>query len=72
VKKTATRFELAYHIDNARPAAETCGDGVFPLITYDGSLSELKILLAYKSQPALEKRFSHLKTDFQVAPAYLK
>jgi transposase len=30
VKKTNTRFELAYHIDNARLAAETCGDGVFP------------------------------------------
>jgi transposase len=72
VKKTNTRFELAYHIDNARLAAETCGDGVFPLITNDGSLSELEMLLAYKSQPALEKRFSHLKTDFEVAPVYLK
>jgi transposase len=30
------------------------------------------MLLAYKSQPALEKRFSHLKTDFEVAPVYLK
>jgi transposase len=72
VKKTNTRFELAYHIDNARLASETCGDGVFPLITNDGSLSELEMLLAYKSQPALEKRFSHLKTDFEVAPVYLK
>ena len=25
-----------------------------------------------KSQPSLEKRFSHLKTDFEVAPVYLK
>jgi transposase len=72
VKETSTRFELAYHIDNARLAAETCGDGVFPLITNDDSLPELKMLLAYKSQPALEKRFSHLKTDFEVAPVYLK
>src|SRR5208283_715069 len=38
----------------------------------DDSLSELEMLLAYKSQPALEKRFSHLKTDFEVAPVYLK
>ena len=72
VKETSTRFELAYHIDNARLAAETCGDGVFPLITNDDSLPELEMLLAYKSQPALEKRFSHLKTDFEVAPVYLK
>jgi transposase len=72
VKETSTRFELAYHIDNERLAAETRGDGVFPLITNDGSLSELEMLLAYKGQPSLEKRFSHLKTDFEVAPVYLK
>jgi transposase len=42
------------------------------LITNDHSLSGLEMLLAYKGQPALEKRFSHLKTDFEVAPVYLK
>jgi transposase len=72
VKETSTRFELAYHIDTVQLAAETCGDGVFPLITNDESLSELEMLLAHKSQPSLEKRFSHLKTDFEVAPVYLK
>ena len=72
VKKTSTRFELMYHIDHERLVAETAGDGVFPLITNDHSLSGLEMLLAYKGQPALEKRFSHLKTDFEVAPVYLK
>ncbi len=72
VKKTSTRSELAYHIDSERLAAETCGDGVFPLITNDDSLSELDLLLAYKNQPALEKRFAHLKTDFEVAPVFLE
>ena len=72
VKETSTRFELEYRIDSERLAAETCGDGVFPLITNDVSLPELEMLLAYKSQPSLEKRFSHLKTDFEVAPVYLK
>jgi len=72
VVKTSTRFELAYHIDTAQLAAERCDDGVFPLITNDDSLPELEMLLAYKSQPSLEKRFSHLKTDFEVAPVYLK
>jgi hypothetical protein len=42
------------------------------LISNDDSLAELEMLLTYKSQPALEKRFSHLKTDFEVAPVYLK
>jgi transposase len=72
VKETSSRFELAYHIDTARLAAETCGDGVFPLITNDSVLTELELLLAYKGQPSLEKRFSHMKTDFEVAPVYLK
>ena len=72
VKQTSSRFELEYHIDTVQLAAETRGDGVFPLITNDSSLSELELLLAYKGQPSLEKRFSHLKTDFEVAPVYLK
>jgi hypothetical protein len=31
-----------YHIDSVQLAAETCCDGVFPLITNDGLLSELE------------------------------
>ncbi len=34
------------------------------------SISEL--LFAYKRQPTIEKRFTQLKTDFAVAPVYLK
>ena len=72
VKQTSSRFELEYHIDAEQLAAAACGDGVFPLITNDSLLSELELLLAYKGQPSLEKRFSHMKTDFEVAPVYLK
>ena len=72
VKKVATRFDLAYRIDNARVAAEASGDGIFPLVTNVSDLSDLALLHAYKRQPAIEKRFSQLKTDFEVAPVYLK
>jgi len=72
VKETSTRYELVYRIERERLATEAHGDGVFPLITNDASLLELEMLLAYKNQPSLEKRFSHLKTDFEVAPVYLK
>jgi transposase len=72
VKQTSSRFELEYHIDAEQLAAAACGDGVFPLITNDSLLSELELLLAYKGQPSLEKRFAHMKTDFEVAPVYLK
>ena len=47
-------------------------DGVFPLVTNVTELSELELLQTYKRQPAIEKRFAQLKTDFEVAPVYLK
>ena len=41
-------------------------------MTNVADFSELELLHAYKRQPAIEKRFSQLKTDFEVAPVYLK
>ena len=72
VKHERTRFELEHRIDLAKLDAEARCDGVFPLITNDRALTELEVLLAYKKQPALERRFEQLKTDFVVAPVYLK
>jgi transposase len=72
VKKVATRFDLSCRIDDARVAADARSDGIFPLVTNVAEFSELELLHAYKRQPAIEKRFSQLKTDFEVAPVYLK
>jgi len=72
VKSVRTRFDLSYEIDVARMAEESVADGVFPLVTNVAELSELELLHAYKRQPTIEKRFSQLKTDFAVAPVYLK
>jgi len=72
VKKESTRFELSYQIDSARIAEDAQSDGIFPLITNVADLSELELLKTYKRQPTIEKRFSQLKTDFEVAPVYLK
>jgi transposase len=72
VKKESIRFELTYHIDHARVAEDAQSDGIFPLITNVAELSELELLKTYKRQPTIEKRFSQLKTDFEVAPVYLK
>ena len=47
-------------------------DGVFPLLTNDRQLTAAEVLAAYRRQPTIEKRFSQLKTDFGVAPVYLK
>jgi transposase len=72
VKKVATRFDLSYRIDDARIARDARSDGIFPLVTNAFEFSALELLQAYKRQPAIEKRFSQLKTDFEVAPVYLK
>jgi transposase len=47
-------------------------DGLFPLVTNDPRLSALDVLHAYKRQPQIERRFEQLKTDFSVAPVFLK
>jgi hypothetical protein len=72
VKHVTTRFDLSYQVDHGRIAEDQRCDGIFPLVTNVLDLSEVAVLLAYKRQPVIEKRFSQLKTDFRVAPVYLK
>jgi transposase len=72
VKEEDTRFALTHQIDLERLTEEAQCDGIFPLITNESSASELDLLLSYKQQPALERRFEQMKTDFVVAPVYLK
>jgi transposase len=72
VKREATRFDIEYEIDTAKVAEARATDGVFPLVTNVDEFTEREILDAYKKQPLVEKRFSQLKTDFEVAPVYLK
>ena len=67
-----TRFDIEYRIDPLKVAEDALQDGIFPLVTNDKKLAELEILQAYKRQARLEKRFEQLKTDFEVAPVYLK
>ena len=72
VKEEQMRFELTWDLDHARLAEEAPCDGIFPLITNDLKMTAKELLLAYKHQPMIEKRFAQLKTDFAVAPVYLK
>lgn len=66
------RYTFSWRIDAQRLADAALDDGVFPLITNLHDWGARRILEAYKRQPILEKRFSQLKTDFRVAPVYLK
>jgi transposase len=72
VRRQATRFDLSWRLDHDRLAGEARCDGVFPLVTNVTTMSALELLLAYKQQPMIEKRFGQLKTDFVVAPVFLK
>jgi len=72
VREVQTRFTITWEMDGARLARESAGDGVFPLLTNLPEWTAREVLDAYKRQPIIEKRFSQLKTDFRVAPVYLK
>jgi transposase len=72
VRTEATRSDLSWRIDHDRLAVEARCDGVFPLASNVTTMSASDLLLAYKQQPRIEKRFSQLKTDFVVAPVFLK
>ncbi|MFV1963469.1 MAG: IS1634 family transposase, partial [Acidimicrobiia bacterium] len=72
VRQVRTFCSLEFELDQEAIARDRTSDGVFPLITNVESLTALEVLEAYKKQPLVENRFSQLKTDFRVAPVYLK
>jgi transposase len=71
-REVKPRFDLSWQVDPEALERARRSDGVFPLISNDTTLTAEEILRAYKRQPIIEKRFSQLKTDFTVAPVYLK
>jgi transposase len=71
-KETRPVYSLAWDLDQPLLTEAEREDGVFPLLTNDRSLTAEQVLRAYKRQPLIEKRFSQFKTDFAVAPVYLK
>ena len=71
-KETRLRFTLRWELNLEALSEAEREDGVFPLLTNDRKLGALEVLRAYKRQPLLEKRFSQFKTDYAVAPVYLK
>lgn len=71
-RQVEIRFDLSWELKAQELEVAAAGDGVFPLITNLTDWSAEEVLQAYKRQPLIEKRFSQLKTDFCVAPVYLK
>jgi len=71
-KETRLAYALAWKLDEQLVSEAEREDGVFPLLTNDRTFDAEQVLRAYKRQPLIEKRFSQFKTDFAVAPVYLK
>jgi transposase len=71
-RRVESRFDIHWQANTETLAQAASGDGVFPLITNVTDWEAKDVLKAYKRQPIIEKRFSQLKTDFRVAPVYLK
>jgi transposase len=72
IRETATRYTLLWTINTTQIEHDQATDGVFPLITNQREMTPEEVLRAYKRQPLIEKRFSQFKSDFEVAPVYLK
>jgi transposase len=71
-RQVKSRFKLTWCVDESGWRNAGRDDGVFPLVTNDRALAPRELLEAYKRQPKIEKRFSQLKSDFHIAPVFLK
>jgi len=65
-------YTLDVRRDGPALARERRTDGVFPLVTNLAKTPKHEVLGMYKFQPYVERRFSLLKTDLEIAPVYLK
>ncbi|NIS82586.1 MAG: IS1634 family transposase, partial [Anaerolineales bacterium] len=72
IRETATRYQLSWTVNTSQIEQDQATDGVFPLLTNQHEMTSEEVLRSYKRQPLIEKRFSQFKSDFEVAPVYLK
>jgi transposase len=69
-----TIYELSVSENAVRLRQEANTDGVFPLVTNlpTKAAKKFEVLQIYRYQPYVERRFENLKTEYAVAPVYLK
>lgn len=66
------RFRLQVNRNKEALKAEGRVDGVFPLITNHPDASKREVIEIYKYQPYIEKRFALTKSEYAIAPIFLK
>lgn len=72
VRRTLERPELHWQSNAAALQYDDRTDGIFPLVVNDAALSLRDALVAYKHQPALEKRHEQFKAVLEAMPVLLK
>lgn len=70
VSKTLYSLKVSENAPRLRQEQNT--DGIFPLITNLKQATKVDVLQIYRYQPYVERRFENLKTEYSVAPVYLK
>src|SRR5208282_3589184 len=64
---------LTWHFDQDAIDAEAATDGWYALLTnLDAAITASQVLLRYKGQEAVERRYGNLKGPLAVAPMFLK
>jgi len=71
-KTVKQQFSVRWTTDEIRIARDAASDGCFPLIANDQELDDAALLVAYKYQPNLEKRYAQLKGTQHIAPVWLR
>jgi len=66
------RIRLLWNRQKEALRAEKRVDGIFPLVTNQRKTSKREVLEIYKFQPHLEKRFALTKSEYSIAPIFLK
>jgi transposase len=66
------RLQLHVRRHTAALRAEARTDGVFPLVTNLQGRAKREVLEIYKYQPYIEKRFALTKSEYGIAPIFLK
>jgi transposase len=66
------RLQLHVTRNTAALRAQARTDGVFPLVTNLQGRSKREVLDIYKYQPYIEKRFALTKSEYGIAPIFLK
>jgi transposase len=72
VRHQQQHLSLQWQSDAQALLEDARTDGIFPLVTNEEKLSMADVLLAYKHQPALEKRHQQFKSVLEVRPMMLK